>query len=96
MNSDRLTELKQRVDRAQVLAGEIALLAEADPYRSGARCMFQDSRTGNHYLEGELLKLVVAEGRSRIMAGRELELESLVGGVAERPTAGMGIIQTIN
>lgn len=79
MNQERLHQLSARAERAKQLASQITELTEADPFRSGARITFKDYNTNDDYLAGDLLKRVVGEGRLKVLADMEAELEGLLG-----------------
>lgn len=78
MDSDRLEKLKQRTERAKVLADEIERLNAASPY-SLCTLEFRAWNTNTDLLPETLLKEVVESGRLSILAKKESELEAIVG-----------------
>lgn len=76
--NSRLAELTARAEQAKKLADDIAIMKEADPYRSGIRCTLSDWGTSKEYLGETALKEVINAGRLRIIKNKTAELESLL------------------
>lgn len=86
MNQSRLNALMAHAERAKQLAGQIKELTEADPYRAGYSIRFKDLKSDRDILGAQLTVKVMAEGRAKVLADMEAELESLIG-VEPEPAA---------
>jgi hypothetical protein len=78
MNQERLNALTARAERARQLACQIKELTDADPYRAGYSIRFQNSKTDYEVLNAQLAVKVMAEGRLKVLADMEAELEALI------------------
>lgn len=76
--NDKLKWLCERAELAKKLTGTLTELTMAEPYKSGARRTFNDWNTNSDFLDDEILKKVVAEGRLTLNRETTKELESVL------------------